>query len=516
MRRGRILIAEDEEEWLNPLADACRADGYDVLVATNGRDALTQAQNNHLDAVVLDIMMPELNGYEVCEKLREAPTTADMPIVILSNLSEREHFRRIARLKVDYQVKPIDVLKTGDLDQLLERLWAEIVNYRLQSVTHIVASMRYGGGQAHYEFTGRMTASGGPLPTGLRDQTLRRKLERIANHLFAHHDTWRKAYASDRTIDGPWHEAYQLRNLWRDDAVEVGQTTYNELLAKHPDLMRAWGQAQLQVDRVEHRLALRFNGDRDSLKMPFELLHEGSRPLAIRHPISRQVDGNATTRPSWRAFLANRRGQTIQALLLAGADFAIPEVQSVAVKLQAALERVDVRVLIKPDDLTRPVTLAEAEALLRQGPYHLIHFAGHSTVDKQRPEESYLQFADAGGLRATRLEGFLRNLPVQLMYLSSCLGGHLHTDDADSANSSRGLIDAVLHAGVPAVLGFRWEVVSYSARLFADHFYDGLTYYPASLEHAVWWARRQIFESNPNGGWDETWFSPVFVEQNPS
>ena len=47
MRRGRILIAEDGEEWLNPLADACRADGYDVLVATNGRDALTQAQNNH-------------------------------------------------------------------------------------------------------------------------------------------------------------------------------------------------------------------------------------------------------------------------------------------------------------------------------------------------------------------------------------------------------------------------------------------------------------------------------------
>ena len=68
---------------------------------------------------------------------------------------------------------------------------------------------------------------------------------------------------------------------------------------------------------------------------------------------------------------------------------------------------------------------------------------------------------------------------------------------------------------MPAARGYRWPVVGRSAKTFASHFYDGLTQYPSSLEHATWWARKQIFETSPEGGWDETWFSPMLVIQNP-
>jgi len=80
--------------------------GYDVDVAGNGREALQVVRRDRPDLIVLDVMMPEMNGFDVAAVLKNDPQTMDIPIVILSIVQDRE---RGFRLGVDrYLTKPID------------------------------------------------------------------------------------------------------------------------------------------------------------------------------------------------------------------------------------------------------------------------------------------------------------------------------------------------------------------------------------------------------------------------
>ncbi|MDW8067554.1 MAG: response regulator [Anaerolineae bacterium] len=80
----RILIAEDEKDIRELIAFTLRFAGFDVLLATNGVEAVEVAEAEKPDLVILDVRMPKMSGYEACRRLKENPQTASLPVVFLS------------------------------------------------------------------------------------------------------------------------------------------------------------------------------------------------------------------------------------------------------------------------------------------------------------------------------------------------------------------------------------------------------------------------------------------------
>lgn len=105
-RQPRILVVDDEANIRELLTQEFTEAGYAVATAANGRDAVAEVRRQRPDLVVLDVMMPEMNGFDVAAVLRNDPQTLDIPIIILSIVQDRE---RGFRLGVDrYLTKPID------------------------------------------------------------------------------------------------------------------------------------------------------------------------------------------------------------------------------------------------------------------------------------------------------------------------------------------------------------------------------------------------------------------------
>lgn len=80
----RVLIADDDETNRDLIRKALRKDRWEVVEARDGVEALTLARDEKPDLLILDIMMPVKNGYEVCEELKRLPATASIPILFLS------------------------------------------------------------------------------------------------------------------------------------------------------------------------------------------------------------------------------------------------------------------------------------------------------------------------------------------------------------------------------------------------------------------------------------------------
>src|SRR4051812_12239749 len=108
MMKPRILVVDDTPANIKVLADLLRKD-YFLSVATSGADALVIASSeDRPDLVLLDIMMPELDGYEVCRRLKAAPRTQDVPVIFVTAMSEvDDETKGFAAGGVDYITKPI-------------------------------------------------------------------------------------------------------------------------------------------------------------------------------------------------------------------------------------------------------------------------------------------------------------------------------------------------------------------------------------------------------------------------
>ena len=87
---GRILIVDDDESQMETLIVAL-SEEYDILVATNGEEALAVAQADRPDLILLDIVMPEMDGYEVCQRLRGDERTKDIPIIFITVMTDVNH-----------------------------------------------------------------------------------------------------------------------------------------------------------------------------------------------------------------------------------------------------------------------------------------------------------------------------------------------------------------------------------------------------------------------------------------
>ncbi|MDL1899641.1 response regulator [Anaerolineae bacterium CFX9] len=110
MTKGRILVVEDDADIANLLKTYFSGQGYEVQVAMRGGDALTMTRKQLPNLIVLDIMLPDMNGYDVCRQLRTTTRTSHIPIIFLTQKDERSD--KIQGLELgadDYIVKPFDI-----------------------------------------------------------------------------------------------------------------------------------------------------------------------------------------------------------------------------------------------------------------------------------------------------------------------------------------------------------------------------------------------------------------------
>jgi two-component system alkaline phosphatase synthesis response regulator PhoP len=104
----KILIADDEPDILEVLQYNLVREGYEVVTARDGDDALLKAKTNHPDLIILDIMMPKKSGVEVCEILRSQPIFHDTLILMLTALSDEGfHIKGLESGADDYVNKPV-------------------------------------------------------------------------------------------------------------------------------------------------------------------------------------------------------------------------------------------------------------------------------------------------------------------------------------------------------------------------------------------------------------------------
>jgi putative two-component system response regulator len=104
-----ILIVDDEYSGRETLQSILEGEGYNLIMAENGPQAIAQAKSILPDVILLDVMMPGMTGFEVCEKIRSDPQVAEIPIIILTALDDRDSLLRGLKSGADdFISKPFD------------------------------------------------------------------------------------------------------------------------------------------------------------------------------------------------------------------------------------------------------------------------------------------------------------------------------------------------------------------------------------------------------------------------
>lgn len=128
----KILVVDDQPNNLRFLSDLLNKEGYKVQRSINGKLALNAVVSNLPDLILLDIMMPEMNGYEVCQKLKASEKTREIPIIFLSALDEASDKVKAFTLGgADYITKPFQV------EEVLARIENQLTIGRLQKKLQI-------------------------------------------------------------------------------------------------------------------------------------------------------------------------------------------------------------------------------------------------------------------------------------------------------------------------------------------------------------------------------------------
>lgn len=105
-----ILVVDDEERNRRLLKDVLESQGYRVSLAENGKMAIEEASKNPPDVILLDVMMPLMDGFEACSILKSDPLTESIPVLIITALTEREdRLKGIGAGAMDFITKPIDI-----------------------------------------------------------------------------------------------------------------------------------------------------------------------------------------------------------------------------------------------------------------------------------------------------------------------------------------------------------------------------------------------------------------------
>ncbi|SEQ85365.1 two component transcriptional regulator, LuxR family [Solimonas aquatica] len=131
-RRDIVLVVDDTPDTLSFLTDTLDAAGVTVLVAVDGESALSLVEQVTPDLVLMDGVMPGLDGFETCRRMKRLPQVSQVPVIFMTGLSDTEHvLRGLSAGGVDYVTKPIVV------DELLARIRVHLANARAAQASRL-------------------------------------------------------------------------------------------------------------------------------------------------------------------------------------------------------------------------------------------------------------------------------------------------------------------------------------------------------------------------------------------
>ena len=108
-KRIKVLVADDDINVITIIRDSLPQEKFEILEAVNGKEALGMVFAGSPDILVLDIMMPDMDGYKVCEQMKEHDSSKDIPIIVLSAKASVDDKLKAINLGIDdYVVKPFD------------------------------------------------------------------------------------------------------------------------------------------------------------------------------------------------------------------------------------------------------------------------------------------------------------------------------------------------------------------------------------------------------------------------
>lgn len=123
--RDIVLLVDDSPEALGFLTDALEQSGFSVLIATSGSAALNIVERITPDLILLDAVMPTMDGFEICRRLKANPAISQIPVIFMTGLTETEHVvHALGSGGVDYLTKPINI------DELRARIGVHLKNAR--------------------------------------------------------------------------------------------------------------------------------------------------------------------------------------------------------------------------------------------------------------------------------------------------------------------------------------------------------------------------------------------------
>jgi len=109
MANETILVVEDSPTYLRQITQLLQKNGYATISAMDGEEALEKAIQEHPDLIVLDIILPKKNGFQVCRQLKTSPGTQDIKIIMLTSKSQdSDRFWGLKQGADEYLTKPLD------------------------------------------------------------------------------------------------------------------------------------------------------------------------------------------------------------------------------------------------------------------------------------------------------------------------------------------------------------------------------------------------------------------------
>jgi len=497
MNRAKILFVDDNPDVVVFAVDQLEYFGYEVQIARNGAQALRRVEEDRPDLIVLDIMMPEVDGYEVCRRLKSSADTRSIPILMLSAKGQTQD--KVMGLDVgadDYLPKPYD---QDEFKARIEALLRRCVSppYEIGGATYTVSLLCRPG-----------------YPTNIRINGASALTDVTCNNLVLNVDEFGRL--ADETLMG----------LWRFRSKDVGKRLFQQVFIDHPAIFS--GYEQIHGSAIDDSdLGIKIEGTSDLLRVPFEFLYNplpaDGDYLVLRHPLSRIVNGMHTRHVPVSPMMLNelcRTNTQLRILLIAsntGPDNSTVDQETVILanllQVSFAKKRIPIYVKIIPSE---QATYDHVRAELRKCQYHILHYAGHAAHHQGSPEQSALLFWEQSDKRGRILpmtvsdvQGLLRGSDLRFVYLSCCQGTQTGNKATLLDSDFLGIAEGIVHAGVPSVLGFRWAVEDSSARDLAVAFYESLASH-GRLDVALLHARCEF--AGPRRD-DITWLSPVLILQ---
>ena len=193
MEKQRILVVDDDTAILRLLSTNLKARGYEVLTATDGEEALEAVQKDYIDLIILDIMMPKVDGIQVCRHIRE---WSDIPIIILSARGDEHDKVKCLELGADdYLTKPFGIA------ELMARINTAFRHRGNANVAPALSLFTCDGLEINFAKR-RVTVKGKEITLTPTEYSLLQQLavnsDKVLTHSMLLHSVWGNEYSSEK------------------------------------------------------------------------------------------------------------------------------------------------------------------------------------------------------------------------------------------------------------------------------------------------------------------------------